>query len=72
MRRVVGGIANAVLARGDRTPLPKTEETELPVVDKRSELESFDPEEGVPDHRGHRKPVGETSGSEATSRYVLY
>ena len=62
----MGGTVDAVLARGDRTPLPKTEETELPVVDKRSELESFDPEEGVPDHRGHRKPVGE-----ATSRYVL-
>ena len=51
-------------------PLPNAEETELSVVDKRSELESFDPEEGF-------RSIGVTVNRSARrrdpgSRHVMY
>ena len=44
-------------------PLPNTEEADLSVVDKRGELESFDPEEGFRSIGMSVSRAGEASGS---------
>lgn len=58
------------LIRSFFAPLPNADETELPVVDKRSELESFDPEDGF-------RTIGVTVSRlqqrhDPESRHVMY